>query len=760
MIVNSKIEANMSLTDINVNIKEAEDVLVSRPLLATAAERVLILNEIKSEYKDLPQPKRFSKFLSVLLSRVSTPIEPYDLIAGRCVLRELSESEEEIFGALIKHPDYTDCNALLGSGHCTYSWDFVVKEGLVGLREKALRSIAALGEDEIEKRIFLESAVELYDTLAAYMLRYAEQAERAGLTFVAKNLRDGATKRPDSFAAALQLLWIITLIDCAYITENPTLTVGRLDVILLDLYRSDIERGVLTRARAAELITDYYCKHNLTMGRGEHQVGDESNSTTFKRILNFDAPQYLLLAGTNGKNEPLANELTELFAECIVPSFKNPVIVVRYVKDMDKANPELWRTLTKKALESASMMFYNDGNVSSTLERIGLPPEDAHEYAHFGCNWCSTGDNGAWIAGGPGAGGFFYDLPQEERRALAYPYMRNNAPCGWAEDFMISLRELYERDGEAATIDGLYGIFFGRMSDFIDRKLVIVSRELALRQKRPSAIMTFGDLFYTDSIEKGECFAAGAKYHFELQAFQMLGTVADCFVAVDQLVMRQKRITLGELLRAADADFEGYGDVLALCRGAEKYGMDTQLSNYHVKRLTETIADLVIEKNRPYFEKDRLFLMPCIQSDTWHLKYGETYGATVDGRRANTPFSQNTNPTNGVAVNGLTAMFNSMLNISQNGVVSGALNLDIDKRDFSGERGEALFSTLLATYFNRGGLHAQVSATDADTLRDAQADPQSHRDIRVRVTGYSGIFVDICKRLQDDIINRFEDERK
>ena len=69
------------------------------------------------------------------------------------------------------------------------------------------------------------------------------------------------------------------------------------------------------------------------MGRGEHQVGDETNATTFRRILNFDSPQYLLLAGRDSDGRLVSNELTELFAECIVPEFKNPVIVVRYVKD-------------------------------------------------------------------------------------------------------------------------------------------------------------------------------------------------------------------------------------------------------------------------------------------------------------------------------------------------------------------------------------------------------------------------------------------
>jgi hypothetical protein len=137
------------------------------------------------------------------------------------------------------------------------------------------------------------------------------------------------------------------------------------------------------------------------MGRGEHQVGDATNSTTFQRITNFDAPQYLLLAGTDRYGALAVNELTELFAECIVPEFKNPVIVIRYVKGMDKLSPKLWHTLCKHALGSSSLMFYNDENVISAFRRLGLDEQQSRRYAHFGCNWCSPGDNSAWMLIGP-----------------------------------------------------------------------------------------------------------------------------------------------------------------------------------------------------------------------------------------------------------------------------------------------------------------------------------------------------------------------
>ena len=747
----------MDITKKSANIAEAERELCERPIFAVSSERVNILFEIMSQYKELPQPARFAKFMDILLSRVSVPLEDYDLIAGRCVFEELDEEGEARFQKFISSPDYPARLALIGSGHCTYSWDMVVKEGLCGMRELARRSLEELGENDGEKREFLTAIISIYDSIAAYMLRYAEAAEKRGMDFVAQNLR-AATGVPDSFAAALQLLWIITFIDCAYITANPTLTVGRLDKILYPLYKRDIDSGVLTRERARELITDYYCKHNLIMGRGEHQVGDKTNSTTFERILNFDAPQYLLLGGRDAEGNIIENELSLLFAECIVPSFKNPVVVVRYVERMDVRSPLLWKTLAKRALDSSAMMFYNDTNISTTLERIGLPHADAASYEHFGCNWCTAGENGAWIAGGPSAETFFYDRPIEERRALRYRYQRTNAEHGWAEDFMISLRELAEREaaGERVDIDRLYEIFFGRMSDFLDGKLAEMSSQVKKRQRRPSAVLTFGDCFYRASLKNAECFAASAKYHFEIHAFQMFGSVADCFRVVDKLVFKDKKLTLSKLLEATDADFEGFEDVLALCRGVDKYGSDSEESNRHAERVARGSAQIAVEKSRPYLEREGVFLMPSIQSDTWHLKYGEQYGATADGRRAHKAFSQNTAPAYGAAKNGITAMLNSVRSIPRDCAVAGALNLDIDKKQFEGEIGEATFASMLAAHFDAGGLHAQVSCTDAETLREAQRDPQSHGDIRVRITGYSGIFVDICKRLQDDIIDRFE----
>ncbi|MBE6702358.1 MAG: hypothetical protein E7585_02980 [Ruminococcaceae bacterium] len=739
------------MTD-QVNVREAITALTEKPMLATSAERLLILNEIKSKGKELPHPLRFSAMLSKLLSRVSVPLEPYDLIAGRCVDRLLTAEEEQIFQEFRAHPDNPRQSRTFPScGHCSYDWENLISRGLPGLREAALASLAEKTDEE--ERIFLRGVLEIYDAIRDFMLRYADAADEKGMTRVAKNLRKAATERPDDFYSGLQLLWTVAFINCAYITLNPTLTLGRMDQLLYPLYAADLAAGRLTREEAGALITDYYCKHNLIMGRGEHQVGDAKNSTTFDRICNFDAPQYLLLGGTV-RGEDAVNDLTYLLVERIVPAFKNPVMVVRYYPGMDQKHPRLWEMLVGRSLASASLMYYNDDNMKRTFRRIGLPEEAIEDYVHVGCNWPGLGTMGSWMAIGPSAARYECFCSDEEKKAICVPYMRYRHKGGWPMVLMEVMRELADRP--KLTVEDLYEGFFAKWSDYVERKLRQLERELEVRRRRPAAVLTYNDCFSAHSVRTASCHSAGAKYHYEFQSFYMFGSTVDCMIVADQLIFLQKKLTLRQLLDAADANFEGYPEVLALCRGVEKYGSDTPHSNSHAKRMAEGTMGIVIEKSRPYLEKYGLFLEPCLQSDTWHLKAGQAAGATVDGRLAGTPYSQNSRPANGSCINGTTAMLNAMLHLPPDGILSGALNLDVDPRQFAGEAGHRLFGTVLATYFNNGGLHAQVSAVGAKDLMDAQQNPDRHRDLRVRVTGYSGIFVDICKDLQDDIIERFK----
>jgi hypothetical protein len=421
---------------------------------------------------------------------------------------------------------------------------------------------------------------------------------------------------------------------------------------------------------------------------------------------------------------------------------------------MAAEQPRLWEILTEKALDSASLMFYNDTGVMAAYERLGIPREVCRDYYHFGCNWASPTTRATWLQGGPKASKYRAPMSEQEKKMLSVPYTRSPDEYDGPEAFLRIMREL--ADKQDASMDDFYDRLLARFGEFVDYKLELALLEKTVRQRKKSAVLTFGDCFFPYAIERAGCASACADYFFELLMVRMFGTLVDCIITVDELVFRQKKLTLSQLLAATDADFVGYEDILALCRGVPKYGSDSELSNAHVKRLSRAVTDLIIEKSRPYTEKYGVLVQPAMQSDTWHLKLGEKFGATPNGRRAYAPFSQNSRPSYGSCTAGLAGMLHAMQELPRDGLTSGALNLDVQRSEFAAPEKKRLFGVILATYFDGGGLHAQVSTADVRDLIEAQKEPDRYRDLLVRVTGYSGVFVDLCEKLQNDVIERMK----
>lgn len=735
------------------NIEEAIAALTQKPLKSTSFQRIKALGEAKEKCAGLPQPLAFAKAMRCLLESVDVPVSDSDVIAGRYVDKVLTDEEEEYFQNFVHDEKNLYRTTIFETGHCTLDWQELIEKGLVGLRARAEESLARHEGDE-NKEIFLRGAIGFYDAVIAFALRYAEAAEKAGKKAIADALRAAASRAPETFLEAMQLYWLIAFIDCAYITANPTLSLGRPDRFLYGIYLKDKARGV-SDEYIEEIITDYYCKHNLIMGRGEHQLGDESNTTGWNRILNFDAPQYLHLAGTDENGEDAVNELTTLFARCIRKGFKNPVVVVRYYKGMADKHPELWRVLTEKMLESCSLMVYNDGNVISAYQKMGVPLADARQYEHFGCNWAGLGKNSCWLLQSPRSVHFSPDASAEEKEKLKIAYMRTNSPGGWSEDFLRVLRAA--ADSENVSMESLYADFERRVEDFVLRKLEKLRLELSVRKRHPSAILTMGDCLRVPPIETATANNAGAaKYYYQIQTLICFASLVDSFTAVDKLVFIDKKYTLKQLVRALDANFEGYDDVLADCKAVKKFGSDDRLSDYHAARVLSDYLDILSRLSKQYAERYGIVLMPSIQSDTHNVVMGRNLGATPDGRKKGEPLSQNSRPSFGSCENGLTGMLCSLLKLPTDGLASGSLNLDVQPENFVGEEGRAVFGSLVGRYLDNGGLHVQVSCQSVSELIDAQINPDKHRDLMVRVTGYSGIFVDFSKQVQDYVIERMQ----
>ncbi len=737
------------------NVAKAREALTTKSIKVTSLERIRIMHSLRDKYAHLPQQLRFGNVFRDFLALVSTPVCEDDLIIGRYVEKEVNEQEDEECKAF-----FADWNlyktTVFSCGHRTLDWERLVKLGLVGIRKEVYQKLGKVSE--VEEQNFLNGAILVLDGIIGFIERYAIEAEKCGLYEQGKVLNSIAKSAPQTFYEALQLCWIITFIDCAYVTGNPTLTLGRMDRFLNTYYLNDVKNGIVSREKAKAIIIDYYCKHNLIMGVGEHQIGDESNSTGFDRILNFDAPQYLLLAGTDDKGEDGVTELTYLFAECIQPSFKNPVIVVRYYKGMNEKHPKLWEILSAKALASASMMIYNDDDIISAFIRQGVDEKDARNYGHFGCNWADLGHDSLVTYMGPSAFTMARTLPKEERNKIEHyniGKVRYSSPLGYPEEFMNVFGEVIS-EGGAQNIDDFYNKFEQKFYDFLEYKFKFAKEEVERRKKFGANVLTLGDVLSKRSIENVSATCAnGVKYHVEVNGFVGFATVADCFTVVDKLCFIDKSVTLNRLYEATLNDFIGYDDVLEKIESVEKFGSGEECSTSHAKRLALLIGENVSKINRQN-EDSGIIIMPSIQSDTWHIKHGKKMGATPDGRRKGEPYSQNVNPAPKRSVNGRVAMLDSLSALPFDYFTSGALNFDVQPDHFKGREGVENFASLIGTYLNKGGLHLQINAVGKEDLIKAKEEKEKYKDLRVRVTGYTGIFVDFPESLQDDIINRMD----
>lgn len=725
-------------------VNEALWNLTDKPVTSTTFERIRLFHEADVKFAELPQQLKYGRGLNYVLENCQVPVDENDLILGRVPEKVLTDEEEEFFNSV--RGNSARPGWVTDGGHRSWWWWDLVEYGLPGLRQRAVESLEkhrAKGSDENRLR-FLEGAILVYDALLKYTKRYADAARAMGLDEAADVCEEMLKHEPRTFREGLQTYWMVQVVYCGYLAANPTLTYGRMDLALEKLYNDDIAAGRLTADDARLLVLDYYCKNNLINGRGEHQMSgsDPTKSTGWDRNLCYDAPQYLLIGGRRPDGSYLNGEITKIFAEMIVPRFKNPVIEVRYAPNMQNECPEFWRIVCDKMRQSSSMMVYSEADNIASYLRSGADPEDAFAFEHFGCNHPTlAGIDNLYTYGGT---------------TVLIPYMDG-------------LRKWVEEGFEPTSTEDLYKLG----DDIIRRHATKIITDLRNRflynMEHPSCHLEMTDCFYRDSIPNGTSYwGYGAKYHTVMIGYCSYASLIDVITAIDELVIKQKKMTFAHLMKAVEADYEGYPVELALCKKQPKLGSDDPIANQHAHdvllRFTDIVnglAEEILPKIGEYELPDDLTVIPrplvrhSMESDNGHL-YGQKMGATPDGRRAGVPLAQNCAPAVGSSCNGLTARLSSMASLPFDRITAGAQNISIQPRAFAGEEGLDKLASIIGGYFDMGGLQVQITAVDVNLLREAQLNPEAHKDLTVRITGYSAVFVDMVKRAQDDIIRREE----
>jgi formate C-acetyltransferase len=270
-------------------------------------------------------------------------------------------------------------------------------------------------------------------------------------------------------------------------------------------------------------------------------------------------------------------------------------------------------------------------------------------------------------------------------------------------------------------------------------------------EKKPTPFLS---LCVEGCFEKGVDITGGsAKYNFTGVQGVGMATVADSLSAIDQLVFRENRISMDELVAGLREGLEGNEPLRQLLKNrGPKYGNDNELADEYA-RLVSRIYSEEVEKH-PNVRGGSF--IPGMYSVSTHVPFGYMTGALPSGRVEGTPLSNGASPSVGSTREGLTAAMVSASKVDYKLYPNGiAFTLSVDPALASGDGSDTLTS-LIQSYVKLGGMQIQFNMTNVDDLRSAQKKPDAHRDLLVRVAGYSAYFTDLGQDLQEEVIGRFQ----
>lgn len=710
-------------------LEETLDSLRNKPVNSTYLERLILADRASALYREMPQPLRMGYCMNYILENASCPVEPQDILMGRYPECIPTEEEEKQFAEIVARMQNGQL-FMIDWGHTTFDWEEILRLGISGYIQKSeeeLQRRLAMGA-EAGRILFLQGMNLVYRSYRRYICRYAQQAEIAGNPEAAQACRNLADNPPSTFLEAVQLiLFIVNTYSIYSASANATLTCGRMDDLLLPYYEADVRAGRLTREEAGYIIDDFNCKNSLILGRGEHQMsGGSENDTGWQRNPMYDSPTYVLLGGYSNKHSHRDNPLTTLFLERIQPRFENPVYVFRRTADVTEEN---WRLVCDKMRKNSTLLVYNDETVIPSLLRAGVERYDAVNYNFHGCNWPDTqGLNVNELVGGP--------IPR------------------------LIMESLFDADGnpqkDFPTMDAMYAQIGATWRAEVRR----VYQEY--RQKSANGPLVPTELSCIDCFKRGTLENAASarqyavKYTYFLSLLRNIGTAADMMSAMDTVIFGADAVPVTTLADALKSNFVGYEDLWKRCKNAPKFGQDQDAADQHAVRLLTMLTDITHEESVNPETGIRDVYAPSVTiTDMWHIQEGQRLSATPDGRLAGMPLSENLSPSVG-ASQSVTALLNSVAKLPMDRFSSGVLNVRMPKNLVSGDAGLERLMILLETYFENGGMQLQLNVADTEELRDAQVHPENYRDLMVRITGYSAVFVDMCTRAQNEIIRRDE----
>ena len=302
------------------------------------------------------------------------------------------------------------------------------------------------------------------------------------------------------------------------------------------------------------------------------------------------------------------------------------------------------------------------------------------------------------------------------------------------------------------TYDDLFAAFETQVRHCLDIKIrgnQIIERLYATRMPH-----LFLSVITDDCIARGRDYnAGGARYNNSFIQAVGIGSITDSLSALKELVFDKGELALPEFIRILEADFQGQEALRQrLLNKTHKYGNDDDDADALMTRTFRMLFEAIDGRPNTKGGAYRLEMLPT----TCHVYFGEVCQASADGRRQGLPLSEGISPVQGADRNGPTAVLKSAAKMDHVKTGGTLLNMKFTPSLLAGEEGIGHLHHLVRSYFKLDGHHLQFNVVNAAKLREAQAEPEQHRDLIVRVAGYSDYFCDLSPALQEEIIQRTE----
>ncbi|MDR3600740.1 MAG: glycyl radical protein [Desulfosporosinus sp.] len=534
---------------------------------------------------------------------------------------------------------------------------------------------------------------------------------------------------PRNFWEALQAYWFVHLGVITELNTWDAFNPGRLDQHLNPFYKRGLAEGTLTEEQAKELLECFWVKFNNQPAPPKVGV-TAAESGTYTDFANINS------GGLKADGSDGVNEVTYLILDVIDEMrLLQPSSNIQ----LSKKNPDRFLKRATRIIRKGwgQPSVFNADAVVEELLRQGKSIEDARQGGTSGCVETGAFGKESYILTG------YFNLPKIFELA-----MHNGLDPRTGQQLGLATGD--PRD--FSSFAELFAAFKTQLHYFMDLKVKgsnIIERLYATYMPSP-----FLSMLIDDCVAKGKDYNdGGARYNTNYVQGVGLGSLTDTLAGIKYHVFDQRDLTIDQLLRALEDNFSGHEAVrLQLINKTPHFGNDL---DYADELMVDIFNAYYAEVNGRPTTKGGVYRINMLPT-TCHVYFGSVLGATAEGRRAGEPLSEGISPVQGTDRLGPTAVIKSASKLDHARTGGTLLNLKFTPQVLEGEAGIEKLAQLVRSYFKLGGHHIQFNVVDAQTLRAAQAEPEKHRDLIVRVAGYSDYFCDLSEALQEEIITRTE----